>query len=173
MGRDAVSSATETSTRGIGKTVMQLMLPTTQLPAPLISPFARASPPALQGSKMAMAPSGTLTERCTQACTRTATAMVRAHSSSRTAPNTMGNIAWIACVFPQPPSPASQQRASHFSSRHGWGTLKHSNGNVYTGEFFNGMQHGRGTLVYTDGRREDGEFKNDVFVVPAFPHAEK
>jgi hypothetical protein len=27
--------------------------------------------------------------------------------------------------------------------------------------------------VYTDGRREDGEFKNDVFVVPAFPHAEK
>ncbi len=78
------------------------------------------------------------------------------------------------CVRPAslPCLPAARL-CSHFSSRHGWGTLKHSNGNVYTGEFFNGMQHGRGTLVYADGRREDGEFKNDVFVVPAFPHAEK
>lgn len=169
MGRDAVCSATGTSTRGSGKTVMHLFLPTTQLPTSLLSPFARASPPALQGSKKAKAPSDTLTERCTQACTRMAAAMVRAHSSSRTAPNTLGNIATTACAVTELPSLAL---SSNFLCRHGWGTLKHSCGCVYTGEFFNGMQHGRGTLVHPDGRREDGEFKNDVFVVPAFPPAE-
>ncbi len=111
MGRDAACSATGTSTQGSGKTVMHVLLPTTQLPTPLLSPFARASPPALQGSKKAKAPSNTLTERCTQACTRMAAAMVLAHSSSRTAPNTLGNIATTACALTEPPSLPSKQRA--------------------------------------------------------------
>ena len=46
--------------------------------------------------------------------------------------------------------------------KHGRGTLKWSDGRVYTGEFVNDMQHGMGTLAFPDGSTFKGEFVNGV-----------
>jgi hypothetical protein len=109
---------------------------------------------------------GMQTERCTQAHTRTVVATAQVSLSLLMVPSTRGNIGMIACAFTEPGLTCSLPVLTVLF-RHGWGTFKYADGNVYTGEFFNGMQHGRGTLVYADGRREDGEFKNDKFVIPA------
>jgi hypothetical protein len=138
----------------------------------LHAPQRLPSPPLpyfIQESKMAKVLLSMQTGQCTQGRTKTAVATAPVLLGSRTVPSTRGSIRTIACA----PGRAVLARFVNFAPfltvlcRHGWGTFRYADGNVYTGEFFNGMQHGRGTLVYADGRREDGEFKNDKFVIPA------
>ncbi|MCB1142195.1 MAG: hypothetical protein H7A24_08700 [Leptospiraceae bacterium] len=44
----------------------------------------------------------------------------------------------------------------------GRGVLKYKNGNEYTGEWKNGKANGRGVLIFQDGTRYVGEWKDSV-----------
>ena len=60
---------------------------------------------------------------------------------------------------------ASQSKASYqgsfnvYGERDGHGVMTWENGDVYTGEFFNGNRHGHGTLVFADGTEYVGEWE--------------
>ena len=167
MGRGAVCSATGTSTQGSGKTVMHLMLPASAFT--VCTRLTTSSSGKQDGHGTFRYADGTVhTGMYKNGCRNGPGTFKFADGAEHT-----GEYRNDCMCVGGAPMTLSSASVVTFSCRHGWGTLKHSNGCVYTGEFFNGMQHGRGTLVYADGRREDGEFKNDVFVVPAFPHAEK
>jgi hypothetical protein len=46
-------------------------------------------------------------------------------------------------------------------TRHGHGTMKYFNGNVYTGEWYEDCFHGTGEYIWADGRKFVGNFKKD------------
>jgi hypothetical protein len=46
---------------------------------------------------------------------------------------------------------------------HGRGVVNYSNGDVYEGEFKNGLRHGRGILKCVDGLEFDGYWKEGKF----------
>jgi hypothetical protein len=45
--------------------------------------------------------------------------------------------------------------------RHGHGTMKYSNGNIYTGDWIEDRFDGNGEYIWADGRRYIGSFKSD------------
>ncbi len=45
----------------------------------------------------------------------------------------------------------------------GFGTYKHENGSIYTGEWWNNEMNGKGTLIWPDGSVYIGEFKNGLY----------
>jgi hypothetical protein len=71
------------------------------------------------------------------------------------------NRSSIASVSHSP----SQSKASYqgsfnvYGERDGPGVMTWENGDVYTGEFFNGNRHGHGTLVFADGTEYVGEWE--------------
>ena len=44
---------------------------------------------------------------------------------------------------------------------HGNGTCHYGNGNVYSGEFRDGIRIGQGTMNYANGNSYEGEWAND------------
>lgn len=54
---------------------------------------------------------------------------------------------------------------------HGTGTLSQRTGEVYSGEWRNGMRHGVGTLTLQDGSTQSGEWEYDHFAPPPLPPA--
>jgi hypothetical protein len=48
---------------------------------------------------------------------------------------------------------------NEYGERHGRGVMRWTNGDVYTGEFFNGNRHGTGTLQFADGSEYVGEWE--------------
>jgi hypothetical protein len=45
--------------------------------------------------------------------------------------------------------------------RHGRGVYRFASGAVYDGEYVNGKKHGQGTFIYSDGSKYSGEWKED------------
>jgi hypothetical protein len=45
---------------------------------------------------------------------------------------------------------------------HGQGTYKYTSGNVYSGEWVNGMMQGFGKMVYADGSSYEGTWSNNL-----------
>ena len=54
------------------------------------------------------------------------------------------------------------EHGMEFAIANGMGTRTFKNGNVYQGEFRNGMFNGHGKLTMTDGNVFEGEFRNDL-----------
>ena len=48
--------------------------------------------------------------------------------------------------------------------RNGHGTYTYARGDVYVGEFKDGLFHGHGTYTYASGRVEKGTFKEGTFI---------
>lgn len=44
-------------------------------------------------------------------------------------------------------------------------TRKYDNGDVYEGEWKDGIKSGQGTMTYADGTKESGQWENGKFVV--------
>jgi hypothetical protein len=62
----------------------------------------------------------------------------------------------------EPPSQSTANYQGSFNvygERDGQGAMTWDNGDVYTGEFFNGNRHGHGTLVFHDGTEYVGEWE--------------
>ena len=45
----------------------------------------------------------------------------------------------------------------------GYGEMYWTDGSIYKGEWFKGIQHGKGIMTFPDGRIKDGLFENNVF----------
>lgn len=45
----------------------------------------------------------------------------------------------------------------------GSGKLTWPNGDVYTGNFWEGRRHGKGSMKFANGNRYDGQWKDDLF----------
>ena len=48
--------------------------------------------------------------------------------------------------------------------RHGWGTLRYTNGSIYQGEWLKGSRHGKGTYTSSSGTIYEGTFVNNKLV---------
>jgi hypothetical protein len=69
-----------------------------------------------------------------------------------------------ASILPQPASSQALYEGSFnvYGERDGAGKMTWDNGDVYTGEFFNGNRHGHGTLAFCDGSEYVGEWECNV-----------
>jgi hypothetical protein len=57
-------------------------------------------------------------------------------------------------------STSLRDSAASLGRRHGHGTIRYANGDVYTGEWMTGFPSGRGEIAYSDGERYAGQWNN-------------
>jgi len=73
----------------------------------------------------------------------------------------VGSTAYGQQVNPHklPPCPKNQSARFHNC----WGTVTHSDGDKYVGEFKDGTSNGQGTYTFANGDKYVGEFKDGTF----------